>query len=85
MFFFSPPSSINEGLRAGAEGLVISECCEELLIWKVGEELLSILTETSPPERCLILIAILISINTTTNVAPDPMRGHLKLSNRVGS
>ena len=83
--FFNFPSSMNEGLKAGAEGFVTSRCCEELSIWKVGEELFSILTETSPPERCLILIATLISINTTTNVGPDPMRGHLKLSNRVGS
>ena len=85
VFFFCPPSSINEGLRAGAEGLVISECCEELLIWKVGEELLSILTETSPPERFLIVIVMLISINTTISVVPDPMRGHLMLSNKVDS
>ena len=76
---------MNEGLRAGAEGLVISECCEELLIWKVGEELLSILTETSPPERFLIVIVMLISINTTISVVPDPMRGHLMLSNKVDS
>ena len=83
--FFCSPFPMNEGLKAGAEGLATSRCCEELLIWKVGEELFSILTETSPPERCLILIAILISITITTNVAPVPMSGHLNFSNRAGS
>ena len=32
VFLFCLPSSTNEGLRVGAEGLVISECCDELLI-----------------------------------------------------
>ena len=83
VFLFCLPSSTNEGLRVGAEGLVISECCDELLIWKVGEELLSILTETPLPERFLNVIVMLISTNITMSVVPDPIRGHLMLSSRV--
>ena len=75
--------SLNEGLNAGAEGFAISRCCEELLIWRIGEELFSILTEISPFDRCLILIAPLIRIAIVTNVTPAPMSGHLNLSIRV--
>ena len=74
--------SLNEGLKAGAEGFAISKCCEELLTWRVGEELFSILTEISPFDRCLILITPLIKIAIVTNVIPAPMSGHLNLSIR---
>ena len=83
VFLICLPSSTDEGLRVGADGLVISEWRDELLIWKVGEELFSILTETPLPERFLNVIVMLIITNITKVVIPAPIRGHLMLSSRV--
>ena len=51
--------STNEGLKGGAEGFIIPDCCNELLIWIEGlfGEVFSILTDNSLFELFLIKVA----------------------------
>ena len=80
------PFSTNEGLKDGPEGFIIPDCCDELLIWNVGVELLSILTDNSLLVCFLIICAMQVIISIAASEAPVPIRGHFMFSNSdVGS
>ena len=73
-----------DGMRTGAEGFGTSDLCDELSIWNVGDELFSILTETSPFERFLIVMPMQVDAINIVTAIPEPMMGHLTYSSKLG-
>ena len=71
-------------MRVGAEGFGTSDLCDELSTWNVGDELFSILTETSPFERFLSAMPMQVDASNKVMVIPEPMMGHLAYSSRLG-
>ena len=72
---------MKEGLKGGAEGCIVPDCCNELLIWTEWLELFSILTESSLLECFLTVVAIQVSSIIAASEAPVPIKGHFILSN----
>ena len=78
--------STNEGLKDGAEGFVVPDCCGKMLIRIEGLELFSILTDSSLLDCFLIISAMQVISIIAASAVPDPIMGHFIVSNtEVGS
>lgn len=69
--------SASDGTSTGADGFGTSHVRDELSILTVGDELFSILTETSLFARFLIIMPMQVVIINTVMAIPEPIMGHL--------